>query len=80
MTALGNDLLPWATIDSAAALRGLRDELARLAEMPGAASSIVQHPDWLLFELESRGSTTSLHLVLALDDNGRIVGYDAASL
>ncbi|GAB2555322.1 GNAT family N-acetyltransferase [Rhodanobacter koreensis] len=75
MTALGNDQLPWATIDSVTALRGLRDELACLAEMPGAASSIVQHPDWLLFELESRGSTASLHLVLARDDHGRIIGY-----
>lgn len=75
MTALGNDQLPWATIDSAAALRGLRDELACLAEMPGAASSIVQHPDWLLFELESRGSTAALHLVVARGESGRIVGY-----
>lgn len=75
MTALGNDQLPWATIDSTAALRDLRDELARLAEIPGAASSIVQHPDWLLFELESRGNTVSLHLVLARGDNGRIIGY-----
>ncbi|OOG50990.1 GNAT family N-acetyltransferase [Rhodanobacter sp. C01] len=75
MTALRNDQLPWETIDNAAALRGLRDELARLAEISGAASGIVQHPDWILFELESRGSTASLHLVLARDDNGRIVGY-----
>lgn len=75
MTASGNDQLSWAIIDSVAALRGLRDELACLAEMPGAASSIVQHPDWLLFELESRGSAASLNLVIVRGEGARIVGY-----
>ncbi|MGH8156948.1 MAG: GNAT family N-acetyltransferase [Rhodanobacter sp.] len=75
MTAAGNAQLSWATIDSVAALRDLRDELACLAEIPGAASGIVQHPDWLLFELESRGGATSLHLVVVRDEGNRIIGY-----
>jgi CelD/BcsL family acetyltransferase involved in cellulose biosynthesis len=62
-------------LDDAAALQGLRHELADLAEMPGATSSLVQHPDWLLFELESRGATASPHIVVARNEAGRPIGY-----
>lgn len=62
-------------MDSAAGLRSCRDELARLAETPGAASSIVQHPDWLLYELESRGAAAAPHVVVASDGAGRVIGY-----
>lgn len=62
-------------LDSAKALRQRRDELAQLAEIRGAASSLVQHPDWLLFELESRGAAASPHVVVASDSTGRILGF-----
>lgn len=62
-------------LDQPAEWRAHRDELARLAEQPGAASSIVQHPDWVSFELEWRGSAASLHVVIASNDAGRIIGY-----
>ncbi len=56
-------------------LRELRDELAALAELPGAASSIVQHPDWLIYELEKRGAAVSLHVSLVRNESNRIIGY-----
>jgi len=62
-------------VNQAEALRELRDELAALAELPGAASSIVQHPDWLLFELDSRTGAAMPHIVVARDGEGRMVGY-----
>ncbi|SFS16788.1 Acetyltransferase involved in cellulose biosynthesis, CelD/BcsL family [Dyella sp. OK004] len=62
-------------LDHADAVRHLRDELARLAERPGAASSIVQHPDWLLFELESREGAATPYVVVASGDNGKPIGY-----
>jgi CelD/BcsL family acetyltransferase involved in cellulose biosynthesis len=67
---------PFCTVlDHAAALRDCRDELARLAEMSGAASSIVQHPDWLLFELRSGGPAVVPCVVVARDKRGRLLGY-----
>ena len=62
------------TIRDAFAITGLRDEFAQLAEMPGAASGVVQHPDWLLCELEARGAAATAHVVV-VRDAGRIVGY-----
>lgn len=62
-------------LDNANAVRHLRDELARLAERSGAASSIVQHPDWLLFELESRDGAATPYVVVASGDNGKPIGY-----
>jgi hypothetical protein len=62
-------------IGCAIALRASRHELARLAETPGAASSIVQHPDWLAFELAWRGPTAVPHVVVVGDGLGQIVGY-----
>jgi CelD/BcsL family acetyltransferase involved in cellulose biosynthesis len=63
------------TLKDASAVRAVRDELTRIVERPGAASGIVQHPDWLLCELECRGTTVSPHVVVARDEAGRIVGY-----
>jgi hypothetical protein len=56
-------------------VRGLRDELAALAERPGAASGIVQHPDWILFEVDSRDDGTVPHVIVVRDSTGQIVGY-----
>jgi CelD/BcsL family acetyltransferase involved in cellulose biosynthesis len=64
-----------SVLDSAPAIGDMRDELASLAEQPGAASSIVQHPDWLLFELESRGGTVVPHVVVVRNSENQIVGY-----
>jgi CelD/BcsL family acetyltransferase involved in cellulose biosynthesis len=64
-----------AVLESAAALHDLHDELAELADRPGATSSIVQHPDWLQFELESRGDAAAPYVVVARNPDGRIVGY-----
>ena len=63
------------TLDDIGALITDRDALARVAEMPGAASGIVQHPDWLRAELEARGRMASPQVVVANDAQGRIVGY-----
>lgn len=62
-------------IQSAAVLHELHDELAELAERPGATSSIVQHPDWLQFELESRGTAAAPYVVVATGPGGRVIGY-----
>lgn len=56
-------------------LRGYRDELARVAELPGAASGIVQHPDWIAYEVESRRDGTVPHVIVVRDAGGRVVGY-----
>jgi CelD/BcsL family acetyltransferase involved in cellulose biosynthesis len=63
-------------LDQVAMLRAHRDELARLAEQSGAASGIVQHPDWVLFELDWRGPTAAApYIVVARNPAGRIIGY-----
>jgi len=62
-------------LDRQDTLRTLHDELARIAEQPGAASGIVQHPDWLLYELESRGAEAQAYVVVATGDHGRPIGY-----
>ncbi|HEY4146812.1 GNAT family N-acetyltransferase [Pinirhizobacter sp.] len=67
--------LPRLVLDSVQELSTMQGELARLAEMPGAASSPVQHPDWLAYELASRGDRVRAHIVLARDDRGRLLGY-----
>ncbi|TBR36147.1 MULTISPECIES: GNAT family N-acetyltransferase [Dyella] len=64
-----------ACVASAQDLREIHDELDDLARMPGAASGIVQHPDWALFELESRGPAASLHLLVVRDEDGHLTGY-----
>lgn len=56
-------------------LRGYRDELARVAELPGAASGIVQHPDWIAYEVESRQDGTVPYVIVVRDAEGRVVGY-----
>jgi len=56
-------------------LRGYRDELARVAERPGAASGIVQHPDWIAYEVESRQDGTVPYVIVVRDAGGRVVGY-----
>jgi len=63
------------TIQCEAALRELRDELARVADHPGAASGIAQHPDWLLYELEWRGDIMSPYLIVVRDGRGQVIGY-----
>lgn len=75
MTAPQEARLSCSVIGSAIALRASRDELARLAESADAASSIVQHPDWLAFELAWRGSEAVLHLVVASNGLGQVIGY-----
>jgi CelD/BcsL family acetyltransferase involved in cellulose biosynthesis len=75
MTTPQEARLSCAVIDSATGLRTSRDELARLAETPGAASGIVQHPDWLAFELAWRGADATLHLVVASNGLGQVIGY-----
>ncbi len=75
MTQVSGVALHGTVLVDAAALRELRDELASLAELPGAASSIVQHPDWVLFELDSRRGGTVPHVVIVRDEAGAIMGY-----
>lgn len=67
--------LPRLVLDSAQELSAMHGELARLAELPGAATSPVQHPDWLAYELASRGDRAQAHVILARDDRGRLLGY-----
>lgn len=62
-------------VRSLATLRGYRDELARIAGMPGAASGIVQHPDWIAYEVESRQDGTVPYVIVVRDVEGRVVGY-----
>jgi CelD/BcsL family acetyltransferase involved in cellulose biosynthesis len=64
-----------ATVRSEAEVRALREELARVAEAPHAASGVVQHPDWLLYELEWRGDIMSPYLVVVRDAQGQLIGY-----
>jgi hypothetical protein len=56
-------------------LRAMRDELAAVAELPGAASGIVQHPDWIAYEVESRHDGTVPHVIVVRDSAGHIAGY-----
>ena len=56
-------------------LRDLRAELAAVAEAPGAASGIVQHPDWIDYEVVSRRDGTVPHVVVVRDATGCLVGY-----
>lgn len=62
-------------VDSSPGLIALRDEMSALAQLPGAASSIVQHPDWLLYELHGRGAATAPHVLLVHDTDGTLMGY-----
>ncbi|MGF6496025.1 CelD/BcsL family acetyltransferase involved in cellulose biosynthesis [Luteibacter sp. 621] len=57
------------------ALRSARDEMAALAETPGGCDGIVQHPDWIAYEVESRDDGTAPHVVIVRDSTGRMVGY-----
>ena len=75
MTTPQEARLSCTVIGSAMALDASRNELARLAETVSAASSIVQHPDWLAFELAWRGSEAALHLVVASNGLGQVIGY-----
>ncbi|MET0330852.1 MAG: GNAT family N-acetyltransferase [Dyella sp.] len=62
-------------LDDPAQLAAMRDALAALAQLPGAASSIAQHPDWLLYELVSRGTATAPYVLLVHDLSDRLIGY-----
>ncbi|BDU21890.1 GNAT family N-acetyltransferase [Dyella sp. GSA-30] len=75
MTTPQEARLSCTVIGTTVALHASRDELARLAETTGAASGIVQHPDWLAFELAWRGSEATLHLVVASNGLGQVIGY-----
>jgi hypothetical protein len=57
------------------AVIGCRDALAQLAEIPGATTSIIQHPDWLLFELKERMGRISPHVIVIRNAQDRIIGY-----
>lgn len=63
------------TLRDVVAIRALRDELASLAGVPGAAGGVVQHPDWLLFEVAWRSEIMSPYLVVVRNGQGRLVGY-----
>ncbi|HET6554398.1 MAG TPA: GNAT family N-acetyltransferase [Dyella sp.] len=63
------------TVRSVEAVKELRDELSRLAVLPAAASGIVQHPDWLLFEVAWRGDIMAPYLVVVRDGQGKLIGY-----
>lgn len=75
MTAPQEARLSCSVIGCAIALAESRTELVRLAETPGAACSIVQHPDWLAFELAWRGPAAVPHLVVASNGLGQVIGY-----
>lgn len=75
MTMATGTSLSCDTALAAAAVLDCLDELAALAEAPGAASGIVQHPHWLLYELDSRGADATPHVVIARSPDGRIAGY-----
>jgi hypothetical protein len=75
MTISSNARAQCDVLENAAALHDLHDELAQLAERPGTSSSIVQHPDWLQFELKSRGAAAAPYVVVARNPDGRVVGY-----
>lgn len=62
-------------VDSLETLQGHRDGMARLAARPGAASGIVQHPDWIAYEVASRSDGTRPHVILVCDAGGGVVGY-----
>ncbi|HVI55730.1 MAG TPA: GNAT family N-acetyltransferase [Luteibacter sp.] len=64
-----------AILRSVDELRGMRDELAAVAEKPGAASGIVQHPDWIAYEVDSRDDGTVPHVIVVRDSAGHVVGY-----
>ncbi|WP_430390373.1 GNAT family N-acetyltransferase [Dyella sp. 20L07] len=75
MTASAQTSPACTIIQSVAELRGLRDALACVADVPGAASGIVQHPDWLLFELAWRGEIFSPHIIVVRSADGLVIGY-----
>lgn len=75
MTNLQDAPIRCEVLEGIVAIRNAHDALAELAELPGAASSIVQHPDWLHFELESRGTTVAPYVVVARNSEGQILGY-----
>lgn len=64
-----------STLHTLDELRALRNQLAHVSEQPGAASGIVQHPDWIDYEVVSRGDGTMPHVVVVRDDAGRVAGY-----
>jgi hypothetical protein len=64
-----------STVHTPEALRALRDELARVAGIPGAASGIVQHPDWIEYEVATRHDGTVPHVVVVRDGAGQVAGY-----
>ncbi|NID14852.1 GNAT family N-acetyltransferase [Luteibacter yeojuensis] len=64
-----------STLHTLDELRALRDELASVAERPGAASGIVQHPDWIEYEVVSRHDGTVPHVIVVRNGAGQVAGY-----
>ncbi|HEY4291441.1 GNAT family N-acetyltransferase [Luteibacter sp.] len=64
-----------STVHTLDELRTLRDELVRVAELPGAASGVVQHPDWVEYEVVSRHDGTVPHVVVIRNGAGQVAGY-----
>ncbi|UPG84117.1 GNAT family N-acetyltransferase [Luteibacter aegosomatis] len=64
-----------STLHSLDELRAMRDDMAAVAEQAEAASSIVQHPDWLAYEVSARDDGTTPYVVVAHDEKGRLLGY-----
>lgn len=64
-----------STLRTLDALRASRDEMAALADAPGGCDGIVQHPDWIAYEVESRDDGTTPHVIVVRDGAGRMVGY-----
>lgn len=69
------EALSTSVVQSVYELRELRDVFARVAEAPKASTAIVQHPDWLLFELAWRGEIFSPYIVVVRNAAGEVVGY-----
>jgi CelD/BcsL family acetyltransferase involved in cellulose biosynthesis len=64
-----------STLTTLDALRAARDEMAAIAGLPGGCDGIVQHPDWIAYEVESRNDGTVPHVVVVRDGSGAMVGY-----
>jgi Protein involved in cellulose biosynthesis (CelD) len=64
-----------STLHDLGALHAAHDEMDALAELPEGCDGIVQHPDWIAYEVESRDDGTVPHVVVVRDGVGRMVGY-----
>lgn len=62
-------------VTTRAALAAQRHAMATLAERHGASSGIVQHPDWIEYELDRPGGPADPHIVTVTDGDGSLLGY-----